>query len=406
MADSSKQRKKPHYTGASRKMLVIEHGAIDSDSEQQTQKPADAIDDEKPSEKSAEPVYTSGMAWIPLLVSGVVGGFITLSLWIGIQWMGGHPSFVVGGRADEKQDLPSAETYKKQLEETVKRYDHDFQILGKKVGYFMEELNALKTAFDFLSSQHLNAFQGEQNFQEESGHNLTALEDKVNVLEEQVRNLVGMAQDMKSALVVEQSNQNDLIALKQQLDNMQKEIVVKSSENGEANTAMFIAISALKNAVDRGGSYVNELEVVQQFLPSVDGLDLLQKTASVGLANSAKLSADFANVADAIVRTQNAVAPGADFSKRIWAWIKDLVVSRPVGNVEGTTVGAVVARIEVAIQMGDYEKALAEWQTLPQSAKDVSMDFIHELEQYLAVHRVLQQLLVSMQQEVSKATKM
>ncbi|MCZ2203568.1 COG4223 family protein [Bartonella sp. A05] len=409
MADSSKTRKKPHYTGVNRKVPVIEHEAIDHDSKQQTQKPADPIKMEKQSKKSEESeecVYTSGVSWIRLLLSGVMGGLITLSLWIGIQWASFLPSFVTSDRVAGEQALQMVESYKKQFEETIERYERDLQMLREKVSHVTKELNTLKTTFDSFASQHLNPFQEDKVSQEENKQAFTVLEDKVSVLEKQVQNLVRMTQDMKSDFLVGQSNQNDLVALKKQLDNMREKIDTKSAEKNETNTAMFIAIIALKNAVDRGGSYVNELEIVQQFLPLAEGLDLLQKTASTGLPSSAKLSADFADVADAIVRTQSMVASKDDFSEQIWAWIKGLVVSRPVGNVEGTTVGAIAARMEVAIQVGDYEKALAEWQTLPQSAKDVSADFIHKLERSLAVHRVLQKLLVFVQQEASKVTKM
>ncbi|WP_425523090.1 COG4223 family protein, partial [Bartonella bovis] len=132
-----------------------------------------------------------------------------------------------------------------------------------------------------------------------------------------------------------------------------------------------------------GGPYSDELKLLEQLSPSIDGLDLLKKTATVGLQNPAELSAVFARVADEIVGTQNIVAPDASFFEQVLAWIKGLIVSRPIGNVKGTSLGAIVARMEVAIQAGDYEKALSEWQTLPQNAKDVSVDFVHRLETHI-----------------------
>ncbi len=88
------------------------------------------------------------------------------------------------------------------------------------------------------------------------------------------------------------------------------------------------------------------------------------------------------------------------------AWIKGLIISRPIGNVEGMTLGAIAARMEVAIQAGDYERALSEWQMLPQNAKDVSVDFVDQLEKHIAVHQLFQKLLMSVQQGSFKATKM
>ncbi|WP_372440036.1 COG4223 family protein, partial [Bartonella grahamii] len=127
---------------------------------------------------------------------------------------------------------------------------------------------------------------------------------------------------------VGQSNANDLAALKQQLEAIQEETAVKTSEKREIDTALFTAISSLKTAIERGGSYNNELKLLQQLSPSIDGLDVLQKTATVGLPRSAQLSVDFSHVADAIVGTQNIVASDAGFFDRILAWLKWLIVSR------------------------------------------------------------------------------
>ena len=52
----------------------------------------------------------------------------------------------------------------------------------------------------------------------------------------------------------------------------------------------------------------------------------------------------------------------------LWWW--------PVGVVEGEGTAAVVARLEAAVEAGNYEAALAEYETLPQAAKDAGSDFI------------------------------
>ncbi|MDD9329948.1 MAG: hypothetical protein PV353_05985, partial [Bartonella sp.] len=265
---------------------------------------------------------------------------------------------------------------------------------------------ALKREFSSFSSQKVEAFQEDESFQKERSKSLALLEKKVDSFEKNIQTLIRISEDVKTALSVGKSNKNDIITLKQQLDNIQKEIFTQNSEKDGINTALFVAVNALKNAIDRGGSYVRELETVQHFSSSIAGLDLLQKTAHTGLPSSAKLSADFAYVADKIVATQNSLAPNADFLKKIEIWIKSFIVSRPIGYVEGTTVPAIVARMEFAIQAGDYEKALAEWQTLSQNAKDISVDFIDQLKRHLAIQRILQQLLIGTPKGSSEVAKM
>ncbi|WP_317993984.1 COG4223 family protein [Bartonella gliris] len=395
MADSSKPKIKSHYTDVRRKKSVIEHEDVAHDSEQKTQNSVELNMIEKQSEQSTQCKLMSDIPWLFLLISGIVGGLIALGLAIVIQWAGFLPSSLGGDHAGGEKALQIAEAAKSQGEETM-----------QQLGHALQEIDALKAEFSSFSSQKLGTFQGDETSQEESKKAFAALEEKVSGLEEYVLTLVSVSKEMKTALSAGQSNANDLAALKQKLEIMQEEIVAKSDEKEKINTALFIAISSLKNAIERGGSYVNELKILQQLSPSIEGFDLLQKTATIGLPSSAQLSVDFARIADAIVGTQNRVASDAGFFEQIGAWIKGLVISRPIGNVEGMTLGAIAARMEVAIQTGDYEKALSEWQTLPQSAKDVSVDFVHQLERHIAVHHLLQKLLLSAQQGSFKETKM
>ncbi|GAA4657970.1 hypothetical protein [Bartonella pachyuromydis] len=395
MVDSSKPKAKSHYTGTRRKKPVIEHETVDHNSEQRTQNLAelDAIDVQ--SEKSEQKQCMSYKTWLYLLISGILGGIIALAVLIGLQWTGVLSSSLVGKNAGGEKVLQIAESAKSQGQETRKQLEH-----------VLQEMDTLKAEFAAFSSQHIKTIQSDGALQEENKKAFIALEQKVNDLEKFVQAFVEVSKETEAALSVGQSNASALATLKQRLEIMQEEIAATKSEKKEINTALFTAISSLKNAIERGGSYNDELKLLQQLAPSIDGLDLLQKTAAVGLPSSAQLSSDFARIADSIVATQKSVASDAGFFERIVAWIKGLIVLRPVGNVEGMTVGAIAARMEVAIQRSDYEKALSEWQTLPQNAKDVSRDFVHQLETHIAVHQLLQKLLISVQQESFEATKM
>ncbi|WP_375619138.1 COG4223 family protein [Bartonella sp. TS25HLJMH] len=394
MVDSSKPKVKPHYAGTRRKKPVIEHEAVPHDSEEKIHNSVESHAREKQNMQGQDK-SSSSTTWLFLSLSGILGGFVALGIFIGLQWAGFFSSPFVANSAGGVKALQIAESAKSQGEDTKEQLRRVFQ-----------EINALKTEFSSFSSQQFKTTKNDELSKEESKKAFAILEEKVKALEETVQTFVRESKEIETALSVGQSNANDLAALKQQLKAIQEETAVKNSEKREIDTALFTAISSLKNAIERGGSYNNELKLLQQLSPSIDGLDVLQKTATVGLPSSAQLSVDFSHVADAIVGTQNIVASDAGFFDRILAWIKGLIVSRPIGNVEGTTLGAIAARMEVAIQAGDYEKALSEWQSLPQSAKDVSMDFVKQLERHIAIQQLLQQLLLSVQQGSFKATKM
>ncbi|WP_375670133.1 COG4223 family protein [Bartonella sp. PS7NMGDW] len=394
MVDSSKPKVKPHYAGTRRKKPVIEHEAVLHDSEEKIHNSVESHAREKQNMQGQDK-STSSTTWLFLSLSGILGGFIALGIFMGLQWAGFFPSPFVENSAGGGKALQIAEAAKSQGKDTKEQLSRVFK-----------EIDMLKTEFSSFSSQQFKTTKNDELSKEESKKAFAILEEKVKALEETVQTFVRESKEIETALSVGQSNANDLAALKQKLETLQEETAVKNSEKKEIDTALFTAISSLKNAVERGGSYNNELKLLQQLSPSIDGLDVLQKTATVGLPSSAQLSVDFAHVADAIVGTQNLVASDAGFFDRILAWIKGLIVSRPIGNVEGMTLGAIAARMEVAIQAGDYEKALSEWQSLPQSAKDVSMDFVKQLERHIAIQQLLQQLLLSVQQGSFKATKM
>ncbi|WP_375648942.1 mitofilin family membrane protein [Bartonella sp. MU70NMGDW] len=394
MVDSSKPKVKPHYAGTRRKKPVIEHEAVLHDSEEKIHNSVESHAREKQNMQGQDK-STSSTTWLFLSLSGILGGFIALGIFMGLQWAGFFSSPFVENSAGGEKALQIAEAAKSQGKDTKEQLSRVFK-----------EIDTLKTEFSSFSSQQFKTTKNDELSKEESKKAFAILEEKVKALEETVQTFVRESKEIETALSVGQSNANDLAALKQQLETLQEETAVKNSEKREIDTALFTAISSLKNAVERGGSYNNELKLLQQLSPSINGLDVLQKTATVGLPSSAQLSVDFAHVADAIVGTQNLVASDAGFFDRILAWIKGLIVSRPIGNVEGMTLGAIAARMEVAIQAGDYEKALSEWQSLPQSAKDVSMDFVKQLERHIAIQQLLQQLLLSVQQGSFKATKM
>ncbi|WP_102829970.1 COG4223 family protein [Bartonella bovis] len=395
MVKFSKPKTPPHYTSINHKASVIEDDVINCDLEQEIQNSAESMTKEKQNKQKAKGRNASSIAWFHSLILIIIGSFITLSFWVGIQWVGFLSPFLGDERVKGEQALQIAEIAKSQAKETAGQLHH-----------IIQELNALKTAFSTFSSQHDNSFQRDEASQEESRKVFSALENKVNALEENIQNLVAISHDVHKALLAGQDNTNDFAALKQQIDTLREEIAAKNNAKEGIDSTLLMAINALKNAIDHGKPYVNELEVIQRFSSSISGFDILQETADTGLPSPAKLAADFSSIADTIVGQQNIVASDAGFFARIWAWIKSLFILRPVGNIEGTTVGAIVARMEMAIQVGDYQKALAEWQVLPQSAQDISVDFMRQLKRHLTVQRVVQQLLIFVQQGSSKAVKM
>ncbi|TIS35790.1 MAG: phage tail protein, partial [Mesorhizobium sp.] len=97
--------------------------------------------------------------------------------------------------------------------------------------------------------------------------------------------------------------------------------------------------------------------------------------------------------ANAMVEAATPVDQNAGFFQSLVSSAKSLVQVRPVGAVEGKGVPETVARIEVAVSQGDYAKALAEYDTLPDASKAAGADFAGKLKARLEVEKQIEALI-------------
>lgn len=164
------------------------------------------------------------------------------------------------------------------------------------------------------------------------------------------------------------------------LDALEKSVAALSAEveeQGETpDVALAIAASALKAAIDRGTPFQTELDTYRSLAPDTPEIAALAQMAAAGVPTRAELSRVVDAAADAMIAAGRPADPNADFLDRLWASAQSLIQVRPVGEVEGTGVPATVARIEVAVNAGAYDKALAEYETLPAQAKAAGADFM------------------------------
>lgn len=143
--------------------------------------------------------------------------------------------------------------------------------------------------------------------------------------------------------------------------------------------ARAIALSGLKTAIDRGGPFLSELDALKSVSPEDPAVAALTPLASNGVPSRSDLVRDFNQVADDILSAINQPEAGEGWTDRLLASARSLVKVRPVGNVEGETPEAIVARVENKLQNGDLKGAALEWETLPEAGKQASSDFATKL---------------------------
>lgn len=323
-----------------------------------------------------------------LLVSGFTGGIVALLLGAGLQWAGVIPSFSNQHNAFQSK-LASLESEIESLKQNAtdgatmvaQLSSDDRKSLDNVVAAVGELDSKTKTMEGQLSDvidnvETLNNVVNSSGSENANPQAAEALAKRFADFDNRLQQLSAISGKTAEALDLAHENARNVDSLSKQLEEMKAEL--QTPIQGK-EIAAITAANSLRNAIDRGGSYANELAILENLSPDVKSLDDLKQYADKGIPNQAELSDEFASVADRIARTENRPADDAGFGEKLWASAKGLVSSRPIGNVEGDNAGAIAARMEEAIKKGDNDRALSEWQNLPQSAKDVSSDFVAKL---------------------------
>lgn len=286
-----------------------------------------------------------------LVASGIFGGLVALALAGSMQYAG-----IVPGLGPEQQaQAPAIDT---------------------------AELDALKAEVANLAARP--AAEGTD----------PALAERVSALEESVANatsaptadaaavealktqLAGAEQAIQSLRAEIASNKQALEQSTTRLDEAERKL---EEPRSDVEMARAIALSGLKTAIDRGGPFLSELDALKSVSPEDPAVAALTPLASNGVPSRSDLVRDFNQVADDILSAINQPEAGEGWTDRLLASARSLVKVRPVGNVEGETPEAIVARVENKLQNGDLKGAALEWETLPEAGKQASSDFATKL---------------------------
>lgn len=286
-----------------------------------------------------------------LIASGIFGGLVALALAGSMQYAG-----VIPGIGPQKDSVaPAIDT---------------------------AELEALKAEVDSLKSAPAS-----QETDPALAERIAALEAKASVAQstpgadpailEQLRTQLAAAEQSIAAL------RNQIASNAEALDQSQARLAEAERKIDEPRSdvemARAIALAGLKTAIDRGGPFLSELDALKSVSPEDPAIAPLSRMASAGLSSRSDLLRDFSQVSNDILAAVNQQDVGEGWTDRLLASARSLVKVRPVGNVEGETPEAIVARVENKLQNGDLKGASLEWETLPEAGKAASADFAQSL---------------------------
>jgi hypothetical protein len=175
-------------------------------------------------------------------------------------------------------------------------------------------------------------------------------------------------------------------ALLMRLEALEKKM---SEPRDDVEVAVAIASAGLKAAIDRGGPFTTELDTLTGIDPNNPAVRELKAFAATGVPSRSKLVADFPGIADQILASINSGNPDQSLTDRLLSSALSIVKVRPVGNVEGETPDAIVARMEAKLTDGDLKGADAEWQKLPQTGKQASAGYEKSLSARIRVEELV-----------------
>ncbi|MCE7998905.1 MAG: hypothetical protein HEP70_08615 [Rhodobiaceae bacterium] len=158
-----------------------------------------------------------------------------------------------------------------------------------------------------------------------------------------------------------------------------------------AEAALGIALANLTRAIDAGTAFDAELGAIAALAPEDPAVVALAEVAPKGVRSFASLSQEFSDLVDPLLTAERR-AGRETFYERIVGSALSIVTVRRIGDVEGDTVEAIVARIETRLAQEDLSGALSEAKLLTGPAADVAATWIADVDARQQTDRLVRDL--------------
>lgn len=147
------------------------------------------------------------------------------------------------------------------------------------------------------------------------------------------------------------------------------------SQASQPQVALAIASAALRSALDRGGPFTAELDTLATLSSDAASVAALRPYAEKGVATLVALKSEADAAASAMIAAASPPDENAGFLSRLMHSAGALVTVRPIGAVDGADAGAVLGRMEAAIDEGRLDAAVAEFDSLPPASQAAGASF-------------------------------
>lgn len=354
-----------------------------------------AVGREQPKPSYTAPPPAARSDGIGRVAAGVVGGIVALAVAGGLQAAGllGHPG--AGGTApDQSAEIASLRAEVESLKGAGAEPDTTTRIeeLGSGLDTLRSEVTSLRESIPAAGSEgegmasRLDALESEiKRLAADSGSQPEAL----STLGERV---ASVETEARAAQEASTSAADRLSALEQSVTELSNRVDAQAQQ---PKIALAIATAALKAAVERGAPFLAELETFAAIHPGTPEIETLRGYAGSGVPTREDLRKEMETAATAMIAASRPTDANAGLVDRLLDSAQSLVTVRPIGQVAGSGVPETIARMEVALNAGELDKALAEYETLPDPVKQAGASFAARLKARADVERMVDEAIAN-----------
>ncbi|MEP2981404.1 MAG: hypothetical protein ABJO86_18090 [Lentilitoribacter sp.] len=401
---------------------------LDEENLENEAEPTDQISNEDPQSDEADTKTSDENADVKSQTSkkssspisaGIIGAVVALVGGAGLQWAGILPAMQntapqISAEVTEKissleQNLSALDTklseqttsdsasFVSNLSALTSRIDALETLVQNDNTGALEAISTINARLDEMSSTIINM----KNAPAAGLENAEALPEG---LQDEIANLVALSaaqateiNDLKT--LIETTSQVSSLddATAQTIADMQSrletaEAALEKSQS-DVPIARSLAAVTVKNAIDRGGRFIVELDAYAQLDGENPALTELQTIAEQGVLSRADLLQQFDAIANQIISAEKPENADTDIVTRLLDSAANMVKIRQVGEVEGDTAEAIVARMEQRLLSGELDSAMSEWQKLSDASKAASQNYSDQLQARITAEKLADQLL-------------
>jgi len=169
----------------------------------------------------------------------------------------------------------------------------------------------------------------------------------------------------------------------------------EARSESEDRIARSVAANALRTAYERGEPFASLLASVQALTGELDEAAALEDQAHTGVATITELREQLSAIAAEVIHSATPSEDG--MVAQLLSNAKSLVRVRPAGPLPGDSPEAIVSRIEDRLEKSDVAGALEEWETLPESARQISQEWAARVRERLEADGRLDAILAALQ---------